>query len=326
MAAIALHRGKYRARIRRSGFPTISKSFTHKKDAVAWAALTEREIERGEYQSHNDCTRFTLADLLDRYQKDITPTKRSAEIELLRIGKIQRSWISTIKVGDLQPHHIAKYRDERLREIQGNAVARDLSLISDAINIAIKEWGYPLKRNPVQLVRKPPSNRNRNRRLEDGEAQSLLAAAAKSKNIWLIPIIEFAIETAMRRGEILGLRWADVYMEKRTLHLPITKNGESRTVPLSIRARQVLEGLPRDITGKVFPVTTVALRGLWDRACQRAEIEDLNFHDLRHEATSRFFEKGLNVIEVASITGHKDPRMLMRYTHLRAEDLAEKLG
>ena len=253
MAAIALHRGKYRARIRRSGFPTISKSFTYKKDAVAWAALTEREIERGEYQSHNDCTRFTLADLLDRYQKDITPTKRSAEIEILRIGKIQRSWISDIKVGDLQPHHIAKYRDERLREIQGNAVARDLSLISDVMNIAIKEWGYPLKRNPVQLVRKPPSNRSRNRRLEDGEAQSLLTAAAQSKNIWLISIIEFALETAMRRGEILGLRWADVDMEKRTLHLPITKNGDSRMVPLSIRARQVLEGLPREITGQGIP-------------------------------------------------------------------------
>ena len=130
----------------------------------------------------------------------------------------------------------------------------------------------------------------------------------------------------MRRGEILGLRWADVDMGKRTLHLPITKNGESRTVPLSIRARQVLEGLPRDITEKVFPISGTALRGLWNRACKRAEIEDLNFHDLRHEATSRFFEKGLNVIEVASITGHKDPRMLQRYTHLRAEDLAKKLG
>ena len=199
-------------------------------------------------------------------------------------------------------------------------------MISETINIAIKEWGNPLKRNPVQLVRKPPSNRNRNRRLENGEAQSLLAAAAKSKNIWLIPIIEFALETAMRRGEILGLRWTDVDMERRTLHLPITKNGESRTVPLSIRARQALEGLPRDITGKVFPLSRTALRDLWNRACQRANIEDLNFHDLRHEATSRFFEKGLNVIEVASITGHKDPRMLMRYTHLRAEDLAKKLG
>ena len=232
MATIALHRGKYQARIRRSGFPTISKSFTYKKDAVAWAALTEREIERGEYQTHNNCTRFTLADLLDRYQKDITPTKRSAEIELLRIGKIQRSWISTIKVGDLQPLHIAKYRDERLREIQGNAVARDLSLISDAINIAIKEWGYPLKRNPVQLVRKPPSNRNRNRRLENGEAQSLLAAAAKSKNIWLIPIIEFAIETAMRRGELLSLEWKDVHEAQGWLHLEETKNVTPRDVPL----------------------------------------------------------------------------------------------
>ena len=124
----------------------------------------------------------------------------------------------------------------------------------------------------------------------------------------------------------MGLEWAEIDLIHRTAHLPMTKTGTGRTVPLSTTAVETLESLPRGITGKVFPLSRTALRGLWNRACIRANIEDLNFHDLRHEATSRFFEKGLNVIEVASITGHKDPRMLMRYTHLRAEDLAEKLG
>ena len=130
----------------------------------------------------------------------------------------------------------------------------------------------------------------------------------------------------MRRGELLGLEWQHVDLDKRTAYLPITKNGTNRTIPLSLKAIETLQLLPRDISGRVFPLSATALRGLWARACKRAGIEDLRFHDLRHEATSRFFEKGLNVMEVAAITGHKDLRMLQRYTHLRAEDLAVKLG
>ena len=113
---------------------------------------------------------------------------------------------------------------------------------------------------------------------------------------------------------------------KRTAHLPMTKNGSSRTVPLSTKAITVLDSLPKDISGKVFPVSPYALRGVWRRATKKLGIENLRFHDLRHEATCRFFELGLNVMEVAAITGHKDLRMLQRYTHLRAEDLAKKLG
>ena len=130
----------------------------------------------------------------------------------------------------------------------------------------------------------------------------------------------------MRRGELLGLRWEHINLDRRTCHLPITKNGNSRDIPLSNCAVETLIKLPHNLSDIVFPLSPVALRGLWGRACKRAGIRELRFHDLRHEATSRFFEKGLNVMEVASITGHKDLRMLLRYTHLRAEDLAEKLG
>ena len=132
----------------------------------------------------------------------------------------------------------------------------------------------------------------------------------------------------MRRGEILSLCWLDVHLDKRYKHLPDTKNGDSRDVPLSPQAMELLRELPRNIRGDqaVFPLHFEALKSSWRRACSRADISDLRFHDLRHEATSRFFEKGLNVIDMAAITGHKDLRMLQRYTHLRAEDLALKLG
>ena len=130
----------------------------------------------------------------------------------------------------------------------------------------------------------------------------------------------------MRRGELLSLTWQNINVEKRTAHLPITKNGDSRTIPLSSISIRILNYLPRHMSGRLFPISSEALRGVWRRTTNKLGIEDLRFHDLRHEATSRFFEKGLNVMEVAAITGHKDLGMLQRYTHLRAEDLAKKLG
>ena len=155
----------------------------------------------------------------------------------------------------------------------------------------------------------------------------LTTACRKARNPWLLPIVQLAIETAMRRGELLSLSWNHIDLRRRTAHLPDTKNGESRTVPLSTTAVSILEALPRGVRGEVFPgVTPEAVKRAYIRAVRRAGIENLTFHDLRHEATTRLFEKGLNIMEVASITGHKDLRMLRRYTHLKAEDLARRLG
>ncbi len=130
----------------------------------------------------------------------------------------------------------------------------------------------------------------------------------------------------MRRGELLKLKWEDIDLEKQVAHLEMTKNGSKRDVPLSKRAKEILSGMPHCINGRVFPLTEDSVKGLWSRLSKRTGIYDLRFHDLRHEATSRLFEKGLNIMEVSAITGHKDLRMLKRYTHLRAEDLAKKLG
>jgi integrase len=176
-------------------------------------------------------------------------------------------------------------------------------------------------------VRRPPQGRPRNRRLQGDEEQRLLGACRDARNTWLVHFVALAIETGMRRSELLGLLWPNVDLERRIAFLPVTKNGESRGVPLSSRAVAILRGLPASSNGRVFgELTTDVLKQSFKRAVRRAGIAGLRLHDLRHEATSRFFEKGLNVMEIASVTGHKTLQMLKRYTHLSVTDLATRLG
>ena len=177
----------------------------------------------------------------------------------------------------------------------------------------MNEWGLMLSANPVDRVKMPPLSPARNRRLEDGEFERLEEAARQTKNPHIWPIIVFAIEAGMRRGEILGLRWEHVDLDRRIAFLLLTKNGSSREVPLSTKAIKVLVAQrQRNDTLSPFPVTPNGFRSAWDRLKSRAGLSDLRFHDLRHEAISRFFELGLNIPEVAVISGHKDPRMLFR--------------
>ena len=121
------------------------------------------------------------------------------------------------------------------------------------------------------------------------------------------------------------MQWDHIHWDNRTLHIPDTKNGYPRTIPLTPRAIEVLRELPQTDTS-VMAITGNAIRLAWERLKKKAEVTDLRFHDLRHEAISRFFEMGLSVPEVALISGHRDPRMLFRYTHLRAEEVGKKLG
>jgi integrase len=326
MAAFRKRKDKWHVQIRKSGTAPLTKTFTHKKDAQQWANEIERKIDQGLILELSHPDYETLSQILERYKNEITISKRGGHIEAYRLAKIMRDPVAEIKLSQLSAMHIADYRDRRLQEVSACSVVKEMTLISLSLDIARKEWGVPMRSNVMRDVKKPQPKRGRDRRLSEEEHTLLLRSCSKSSNHWLTPLIIIAIETGMRRGELLSLAWEDVDLDLRVAHLDMTKNGSKRDVPLSSEAINLLRSLPHDISGNVFPLTAAALRGLWNRACRRAGITGLHFHDLRHEATSRFFEKGLNVIEVATITGHKDLRMLQRYTHLRAEDLAKKLG
>jgi integrase len=258
----------------------------------------------------------------------VTPTKRGAVSEKARINSIVRCPIAHRTLSKLTSSDVATYRDERLKCVASATVVRELSTVSHTIDIATREWGLWLPRNPVKLVRRPPVPRGRTRRLQNDEEQRLLDACDRGRSPLLRPLIILAIETAMRRGELLSLQWENVDLKLRVAHLPLTKNGDSRDVPLSRRAVQTLEVVHAGgvMDERVFPMTGNAVRLAFEHLRVRAGLLDFRFHDLRHEAISRLFEKGLNIAEVGAISGHSDLKMLQRYTHLRAADLASKLG
>lgn len=325
-------RGRYwRVRVRRRGYPEQGRTFDTKGQAEAWARSVETEMDRGLFVDRTEAEKNLLADIIDRYIREVTPTKRGAAPEEARLKALKKRPIAQMKMSALSSSHIASYRDDRLKVVASGTVNKELNHLAHVIETARREWGVQLPENPVRLVRRPAAPKSRDRRFTSDEEARLLAACEDARNPFLKPIVILAIETAMRQGEIVGLQWPHINLKKRVAHLPLTKNGEARSVPLSKRATAVLRRLAKaksvSLTGSVFPgLTAEAVKRSFMRACKRAGLEDFHFHDLRHEGTSRLFEKDLNPFEVASVTGHKSLQMLKRYTHLRAEDLVRKLG
>ncbi|MFZ5698749.1 MAG: tyrosine-type recombinase/integrase, partial [Pseudomonadota bacterium] len=264
--------------------------------------------------------RLTLGDALARYRDEITPSKKGAVVERYRIARWLKHPFAQRSLSGLRGMDFAGYRDQRLAEgVSPATVRQELALVSNVYTRCAKEWGLEGLANPVAATALPKTSKGRERWLRPGEEVVLLEAAAKI-DARLPGLIRFALETAMRRGEIAGIQPHDIDLDAKTVTLRDTKNGETRTVPLSSRA---VVTLPPEGFGMTLERISRAFR----EACDLAGIDGLHFHDLRHEATSRLFELGkLNVIEIAMITGHKDLHMLRRYTHLNARQLADRLG
>jgi len=319
---------QWRARVRRRGYPSQTKTFETKADAAAWARLVESEMDRGVWRNRVEAESTTLAECLTRYGHEITPNKKGWRQERYRIEQLKREPLATSFMSNIRGKDVAAYRDMRLSTVAHNTVRNELNLISHVFEIARKEWGMEGLPNPCHDISRPAPGRPRDRRLQPGEEKRLLDACKANRSPYIYPAVIIALETAMRAGEIAGLRWKDIHSNIVTLE--DTKNGELRDVPLSTRALAVLKDLPRRIDGKVLVYSTEngskSLTHSFRSVRHQAGIKDLHFHDLRHEATSRLFEKGLNPMQVAAITGHKTLQMLKRYTHLRAEDLAKMLG
>jgi integrase len=268
-----------------------------------------------------------LSDAFLRYAEEVSPAKRGYRDEVIRINALKRAKMAAYSMAKLSPAIVAGFRDERLMVVGAGAVIRDLSLLSSVINHARREWGVTVN-NPCLLVKKPPTPAGRTRVLSNDEERRLLAALAPigRRNPEMLPLVQLALQTAMRRGELLALRWEHIDLEAQTAYLPTSKNGQPRLVPLSSVAVAVLALLCTRSEGPVFSIVAQTVAAAFTRAVTRACIKGLRFHDLRHTATSRMAHKLPNVIELAAVTGHSSIQMLKRYYHPDAALLARKLG
>jgi integrase len=313
----------WRCQIRRKGHPTLSATFDTKAEAQRWATELEGDMSRARFVDTREAQQTTLADALKRYRREVSDHKKGARQEGIRIASWLARPIAEKSLASLTSSDLAEHRDDRLKTVKPATVRLELAIISNLYTVAAKEWRMEGLTNPCMNIRMPTGSKSRDRRPTTKELRDVIVAAAAIH--WELPtVIELAADTAMRRSELILLRREQI--RGKVAYLEDTKNGERRAVPLSSRARELLASLPARIDGRVFAITPNLVSNYFPKSCAAAGITDLTFHDLRHEATSRLFERGFSMPEVMAITGHKTTAMLLRYTHLSPETLADKLG
>lgn len=319
--------GRWRVRVRIKGSAPISQTFRTRAIAEAWAREKEDEIEGGDLVD-NDADKLTVSDLLDKYQREVTEHKKGKAQENSKLAILDAD-LGQLTLRQLTAEAVAKFvhgrmhPGEGLRPIKSDTVRRELATLSAVLETARVLWGYRMPDNPAKTTAAVLSKSRtlkrkvrRDRRLRPGEYRRLLTAISPP----LRPLIRLAIETAMRRGELAKLKPA--HLRHDGLLIEDDKTGKTTIIPISSKARRIIERLPAE----GFGIRPDSITQAFDRACARADIEDLRFHDLRHEGTSRLFEKGLGIEEVASITRHADWRSLKGYTHPARARTAAKLG
>lgn len=340
--------GYWQGIIRKKGFESQSKTFQFKRDCEQWATDTEALMNRGTFNDLSEAESLTIREALSRYLKEVTPRKKGFEMETIRINVLLRHKLVNKTLATFKRVDAGKYRDELLRaDKAASTVHKELSILSHLYEVAQKEWGINCI-NPIKQISKPKIDNNRERRVSEVEYKYLEMAlrdesGGSRTNRVIIDIVIFGIETSLRRGEILKLTWDNVDLVKRVATV-VNKDDSKKSVPLSSIAVGVLSGACSVVKlkrGSVFNTTLSALKQSYKRAVVRARryyedeyaedvrdekvLIDLTFHDLRHEATSRLADV-FGMHELMKITGHKDSKMLARYYHPRAEDLAKRLA
>lgn len=322
----------YKVEIRLKGHPAQRATFGRLTDARKWAQATEAAIREGRHFKTTEAKRHTLADLIDRYTREVLPQKRPKTIAA---QEPQLAWwkdrIGTYALADVTPSLVVEYRDalaatvsqRRKGPLSASTVNRHLAALSHAFTVAWKEWGW-VESNPVFAVSKPKEPRGRVRFLDDGERDRLLTACRASGSPDLYPAVILALSTGARAQEVLGLRWPQVDLGRRVATLHETKNGERRVLPLAgpaldlLRERSKVRRLDTDLIfpGRRHPGNPVDLRTPFETALKAAGIEDFHWHDLRHTAASYLAMNGASLAEIAEVLGHKTLAMVKRYAHL----------
>jgi integrase len=328
--------GYWQAVIRIKGYSHLSRTFRIKRDCDIWATDTEAKMNRGVFNDVSESEALMLKDGLIRYLREVTPSKKGFESESYKIKAMLREKFVEKTFATFRQSDAAKYRDDLVKDgLSASTIRKNLSLLSHLYETANREWGISCV-NPIKTISKPKVSNSRERRLSDIEYKYLMAAlkntgAGVRQNNTVL-------------DEILSLNWSDVDLAGRVATLNETKNGETRDVPLSSLAIKILTGSGGNLTkirrGKVFKTTASAIKQSYMRAVIRARkayeadfdgdiddtvLNDLTFHDLRHEATSRLADV-FQMHELMKVTGHKDSRMLARYYHPKMTDLAKKLA
>jgi len=320
MASIYRHRSsKWIAVVRRKGLKTQTRSFVRYTDAKRWAASTE--MTQPSLQSQN--TRHTLHAAIDRYATEYIVNLKSVKTAKWELSFFKRH-IPDLPLNEFYSTEVAQYRDFRLSNgVSGSSINRELNSLSRLFDIALKEWRWT-DHNPVKDITRPKNGKHRERRPTEDELNRIQAECKRSGNEAVWAMIQLAIETGMRQAELLGVTEKTVDLHKRTIRLSHTKNGESRVVPLSRKAHDIIRSIAvKTNSTRLFPNWSSGdgFRSTFKRVCKRARVDNLRFHDLRHEAASRFFEMGLNQFQVAVITDHKSLQSLHRYTHINLDCL-----
>lgn len=320
MASFRKRNGKWQARIQRKHSPSISQSFYELDTAKKWVRKIEREIDLGLISLKPSKTPFSH--LLIRYQREILPLKKNTQADFFRINVILQHTLSKLYIEDIKSHDVASFRDNLIAKGKAaNTVRLYLAIISHLFTVAKTEWGFELIDNPALRIRRPKLPPSSDRRLSDEEIKLI---CEHTQSLYLANTIKIALHTGMRLSEIIFLKWTMVDLDNRFIKLSFTKNNESRIIPLSEKALLVLNTVSKD-TQRLFPINPHAISVAFRKACIRAGIKNASFHTLRHEAISRFFEQGLNPMEVSAISGHKSMQMLKRYTHIKTSHLLEKM-
>lgn len=318
----------WQAKCRKTGFPPVSKTFTDKKTAVKWASGIERQWELDAVNPPAATVvveqTATVGDILIAYDKRVVPAHKSAADEHRRIASFLKHPFSRVAAIQLTPAVLADYRDERLRTVKPGTVLRELNIIRAALNCA-DDFGIKVA---AAKVKRPATPASRDRVLQADEEPELLKACRASSQVYLESAVVFALQTAMRQGEILKLRRRDIDWSRCVARLTDTKNGSSRETPLSTRAREVLNALlpcPALPTDNRLVFGGVELSHAFGRAVKLAKIQHITYHDLRHTAASRLARK-MSTVQLQAITGHKTLSMLQRYVHIQGADLVHLLG
>lgn len=311
--------GNWRAEIVKLGVRR-SKVWPTKTAAKEWAAREEYEIANADSVASQE----SLGSLIERYARERSPQKRGVRWEQIRLNALMREPIAKIRIADLKPSDLSEWRDGRLKTVKPATVLRDMNLLSSVFSVAVKEWGL-MPSNPITDVRRPKAPPARDRLATPDEMELLRISAGENLHRATARVFHaflFSIETAMRAGEIVALEWRHLDLVNRVAHLPMTKNGTARDVPLSSEAVRLILALPR--TDPVFNLTTVQREALWRKLRDRSGVKGLTFHDGRHIAITRLSKK-VDVLALARMVGHRNISQLLTYFNESAADLAKRL-